>query len=313
MAEEPDGRAARPARRDPGRRLLGLPVRARLRRRPGRGRRRRSSCTASRVVVDPFSAPYLQGATIDYLNGSRSPGSRSTTRTRSPPAAAATRSRSRRAQRPRTQPAVAARAAATSAAPTRAELSYPSPLCPLMRAAMASASAWPAAKNWSCEVSMPSGYCAGSTDARRDDLVADDDRGVVHPAGLAARVRDPLRQLLKSLCALRRELHGHDRVALARRHARPGHRGLVERRLAVRLVAVRPRRLDQRRRAERARWAAAEGAVVDPVADGPPSRRPRSGSPRLRALRRRHRPRARARRARPGSRRAFARSVASRT
>ena len=51
------------------------------------------------VVVDPFSAPYLQGATIDFLNtisGVRA--SRSTTRTPSPRAAAATPSRWTRAK-----------------------------------------------------------------------------------------------------------------------------------------------------------------------------------------------------------------------
>ena len=36
------------------------------------------------VVVDPFSAPYLQGAEIDYLERSRSRASRSRTRTPSP-------------------------------------------------------------------------------------------------------------------------------------------------------------------------------------------------------------------------------------
>ena len=40
MAEEPDGESARPARRDPGRRLLRLPVRARLRHGRRRGRPR---------------------------------------------------------------------------------------------------------------------------------------------------------------------------------------------------------------------------------------------------------------------------------
>ena len=33
------------------------------------------------VVVDPYSAPYLRGATIDFLNGLQESGFRSTTRT----------------------------------------------------------------------------------------------------------------------------------------------------------------------------------------------------------------------------------------
>ena len=50
------------------------------------------------VVVDPFSAPYLQGATIDFLDGA--PGVRVQDREpeRRPRAAAATRSRSTRAR-----------------------------------------------------------------------------------------------------------------------------------------------------------------------------------------------------------------------
>ena len=41
------------------------------------------------VVVDPSSAPYLQGATVDFVESLRSPGSRSTTRTPSGSADAA--------------------------------------------------------------------------------------------------------------------------------------------------------------------------------------------------------------------------------
>ena len=117
MAEEPERRAVGPPRRDPGRRLLGLPVRARLRPR----RRRRATTSSSShgvtVVVDPFSAPYLQGARSTSSTASRSPGSRSTTRTRARRAAAATRSRSRRARSAPegTQAAAAAPAARTSA------------------------------------------------------------------------------------------------------------------------------------------------------------------------------------------------------
>ena len=54
-----------------------------------------------RVVVDPFSAPYLQGAQIDFLDGA--PGVRLQDREperRRRPAAAATRSRWTRTRRP---------------------------------------------------------------------------------------------------------------------------------------------------------------------------------------------------------------------
>ena len=116
-----DGRGARrrgrgASRRDPGRRLLGLPVRRSASTAARRTATTSSSCTASRVVVDPFSAPYLQRRD-DRLPRRRSGvrASRSTTRTSSPRAAAATRSRSRtrsKAQPPSGTPAAAAARAA---------------------------------------------------------------------------------------------------------------------------------------------------------------------------------------------------------
>src|SRR5881398_1082569 len=58
------------------------------------------------VVVDPFSAPYLSGAEIDYVDSIQSSGFAITTRTRPRPAAAATPSRWRRApSRRRARPA----------------------------------------------------------------------------------------------------------------------------------------------------------------------------------------------------------------
>ena len=73
-------------------------------------------CEGVKVVVDPFSAPYLsRRASSTTSRRSRSPGSRSTTRTPSRPAAAATRSRSKTApSRPKS--AAAAPAAAPSTA-----------------------------------------------------------------------------------------------------------------------------------------------------------------------------------------------------
>ena len=72
------------------------------------------------IVIDPYSAPYLKGATIDFLTASRSPGSRSTTRTPPRRAAAATRSPSRKALKlrpttPLTPPVAAAAVARTNA------------------------------------------------------------------------------------------------------------------------------------------------------------------------------------------------------
>ena len=67
------------------------------------------------VVVDPYSAPYLRGTTIDFLNSiSGVRASRSTTRTPSPRVAAATPSRWRRA---RSCPKAPKWAAAATAAP----------------------------------------------------------------------------------------------------------------------------------------------------------------------------------------------------
>ena len=51
------------------------------------------------IVVDPFSAPYLQGATIDFLNGLEESGFKIDNPNARPRAAAATRSRSKRARR----------------------------------------------------------------------------------------------------------------------------------------------------------------------------------------------------------------------
>ena len=62
------------ARRDPGRRLRRLRVRARLRPRRGRRATPSSSSTASRVVVDPASAPYLKGATVDFVESLQESG-----------------------------------------------------------------------------------------------------------------------------------------------------------------------------------------------------------------------------------------------
>ena len=46
-----------------------------------------------RIVVDPFSLPYLSGAGIDFVDGLNGTGSRSRIRTSSPAAAAARPSR----------------------------------------------------------------------------------------------------------------------------------------------------------------------------------------------------------------------------
>ena len=73
MAEEPDGERDGAARRDPGRRLLRLPVRPRLRHGAAEGDLE-LELEGVNVVVDPFSAPYLQGATIDFLTGLQESG-----------------------------------------------------------------------------------------------------------------------------------------------------------------------------------------------------------------------------------------------
>ena len=72
-AQEPVGEAEVSARRDPGRRLLGFPVRARIRPRAA-GRRQRGRVHGVRVVIDPHSAPYLQGAEIDFVDALQGAG-----------------------------------------------------------------------------------------------------------------------------------------------------------------------------------------------------------------------------------------------
>ena len=72
------------------------------------------------IVIDPYSAPYLKGATIDFLNGLEESGFKIDNPNARPRAAAATRSPSRRALKlrpttPRTPPAAAAAAARTNA------------------------------------------------------------------------------------------------------------------------------------------------------------------------------------------------------
>jgi iron-sulfur cluster assembly protein len=67
------GRRARPPRRDPGRRLLGLQYGLGFDTAPADGDEI-LDLEGVRVVVDPFSAPYLRGATIDFLNGLQESG-----------------------------------------------------------------------------------------------------------------------------------------------------------------------------------------------------------------------------------------------
>ncbi len=117
-----DGRGARRrhdgvARRDPGRRLLRLPVRPRVR----HGRRRKATWSsrsrASPSSSTPSASRTSRAPRSTSSRGSRSPGSRSTTRTPPPRAAAATPSRWKRARRattpPLPRPAAAAPAART--------------------------------------------------------------------------------------------------------------------------------------------------------------------------------------------------------
>ena len=76
------------------------------------------------VVVDPYSAPYLTGTEIDFVDGLQGPASRSTTRTSPPRAVADTRSRwptRPRAKRPRPTPAAVA-APAAAAKPAGSQL-----------------------------------------------------------------------------------------------------------------------------------------------------------------------------------------------
>ena len=115
-------------RRDPGRRLLRLPVRPRLRHPAPRRATTSSTLEGVNVVVDPFSAPYLQGATIDFLE--RPAGVRVQDRQperRPPRAAAATPSRWKRVPRtlPRRASAAAAPAAPLSAARRLADAGLP--------------------------------------------------------------------------------------------------------------------------------------------------------------------------------------------
>ena len=108
------GRDARPASRDPGRRLLRVPVRPRLRqRRRGRPRARARRRAGRRRSVQRSVPARHDDRLPEHDPGVRA--SRSTTRTPSRPAAAATRSRS-----PRTKscPKERTRAAAARAART---------------------------------------------------------------------------------------------------------------------------------------------------------------------------------------------------
>ena len=104
---ETETRRLRAARRDRGRRLLGLPVRPRLRpRRPGGRPRVRVRGRQGRRRPVQRSVPQGRDRRLPR-DDRRSPGSRSTTRTPSPRAAAATRSRSPTARPPQTAPAAA--------------------------------------------------------------------------------------------------------------------------------------------------------------------------------------------------------------
>ena len=67
MASEPEGESGRPPDRRSGRRVLGLPVRARLRPGPQDGDNE-IEANGVRVVIDPFSAPYLAGSEIDFVD-----------------------------------------------------------------------------------------------------------------------------------------------------------------------------------------------------------------------------------------------------
>ena len=115
-----DGRGARrrhdgAARRDPGRRLLGLPVRPRLRHPGGRGRPRARARGRQRSSSIRSASRTSRARRSTSSTGCRSPASRSTTRTPRRRAAAGTPSRWKRAPRmPRTRTS----AAAAPAAPT---------------------------------------------------------------------------------------------------------------------------------------------------------------------------------------------------